>query len=116
MKPNQEPDEKDRRVESALREWVVDSPLPPRFQEQVWQRIARTEARPEPRFQAALGRWLEMALPRPRIAFSYIAVLLVLGVAAGSVAAQVKSSHLNAALSARYVQSIDPYRAENAEP
>ena len=99
-----------------LREWVVDTPLPPRFQEQVWKRIARTEARPSPGFWTSFSRWLEVALPRPKVAFAYIAALLVLGVAAGSVTAQVKSSQLNAALGERYVQSIDPYRAEIPQP
>ena len=65
MKRNQDPED-DRSVDKVLGEWVVDAPLPPRFQEQVWQRIAKTEARPEPsgawaaqrettRLNAALG-------------------------------------------------------------
>ena len=117
MKPDQRSENNDEQLRSALREWVVDAPLPPRFQEQVWQRITRTEARSAPGFRVAgFFRWLEGALPRPKVAFSFVAALLVLGVAAGSVAAQVKSSHLNAALSERYVQSIDPYRSEIPQP
>lgn len=45
-----------------------------------------------------------------------MAALLFLGVAAGSLAAQARSSQLNAALSERYVQSIDPYRAGIPQP
>ncbi len=115
MKPNLEP-ENDERLRAVLHEWAVDAPLPPRFQEQVWQRIARAEARPEPGLWAALLRLLEVALPRPKVAFAYVAVLLVLGITAGSVAAQVKSGHLNAALSERYVQLVDPYHGGHTEP
>ena len=106
----------DEHLRAGLREWVVDNPLPPRFQEQVWQRIAWAEARPESGFWRRLNRLVEVALPRPGIAFSYVATLLILGVAAGSVTAQLRSSHLNADLSARYVQSMDPYRADTSQP
>ena len=115
MKPIQTPDN-DENLRAGLREWVVDSPLPPRFQDGVWQRIAQVEARPESRFWRSLIRVVEVALLRPRIAVSYVATLLILGVAAGSLTAQVRTSHLNADLRARYVQSLDPYRAEASQP
>ncbi len=116
MTPNQLSNDNDEQLRSVLRRWVVDTPLPPRFQEQVWQRIARAEAGPGTGFWAAVSRLIEVALPRPKVAFSFIAALLVLGVAGGSVAAQVRSSQLNAALSVRYVQSIDPYRSDMPQP
>ena len=83
MKPNQEP-ENSRALDKTLEQWVVDAPLPPRFQEQVWQRIAQAEAKPVPSFQAVFLRLLEVVMPQPKIAFSYVTALLVLGVAAGS--------------------------------
>ncbi len=116
MKPNEQSENNDERLGSVLRQWVVDTPLPPRFREQVWKRIARAEVRPTPRFWVAAAAWFERALPRPKVALSYVAALIVLGVTAGSVTAQVKSSQLNAALGERYVQSIDPYRAEMPQP
>jgi hypothetical protein len=115
MKPNQEPDHNER-LRAVLREWVVNTPLPPRFQDQVWQRITRAEGRSESSFWAGLVRLVAVVLPRPKIAFSYVAALLVVGVAAGSVTAQIKSSHLDATLRARYVQSVDPYRADASPP
>ena len=115
MKPNQPPDN-DERLRGVLREWVVDASLPPRFQEQVWQRIAKTEARPEPAAWMGWWRLIEVILPRPKFAFAYLSVLLVFGVAAGSVAAQIKTSRLDSKLSLRYVQSIDPYRADSSSP
>jgi predicted membrane-bound dolichyl-phosphate-mannose-protein mannosyltransferase len=115
MKQNQNP-ESDERLRAVLREWVVDTPLPPRFQDQVWKRIARDEVPSASSFWAWLVRLVEVVLLRPRIAFSYVAALLVLGVAAGSVAAQIKSNRLDATLSTRYVQSVDPYRADSSQP
>jgi hypothetical protein len=100
-------------LDAALQRWVVDEPLPPRFQEQVWHRIARLEAPPEPRF---LARLLEVILPRPKVALSYLAALLAIGIATGSITAQIKASQLNADLSARYVQTLDPYRAGTPHP
>jgi hypothetical protein len=115
MKPNQKPDN-DEHLRGVLREWVVDAPLPPHFQEQVWQRIARAETRSALTAGAWLWRLVEVVLPRPGFAFAYLSVLLVFGVAAGSVAAQIKTSRLNSELSLRYVQLIDPYRADRSSP
>ena len=107
---NQEP------LEALLREWTVEAGLPPRFREEVWQRIARGQARQAPAWWAGLMRLLEVVLPRPKVAFGCVAALLVLGIAAGSWAAQIKSNRLQAALGLRYVQSLDPYRAANPQP
>lgn len=115
MNASEQSDPRDDQLRSMLHEWVVDRPLPPRFQEEVWRRIARTEAL-APGWSARLWHWLEAALPRPKIALSYMAALLLLGIAAGSVTAQLKSTHLNAALGQRYVHSIDPYLAELPQP
>ncbi len=116
MKPNQGSECNDEQLSSVLRGWVVERSLPPGFQEQVWRRIERAEVRPRPSIWATVSGWLDTALPRPRVALSYIAALLLLGVAAGSLSAQVKNSKLNAALSERYVQSIDPYYSDLPRP
>jgi hypothetical protein len=115
MKPNQEPDD-DKRLGAVLGEWSVDNPLPSRFQDAVWQRIAQAEVRPESAFWAGLIRLVEVVLPRPKFAFAFVAILMVLGVAGGAVTARVKSSHLDETLRARYVQTVDPYRAETPRP
>jgi hypothetical protein len=110
MKPNQEP-ENDAALQEVLQEWVVDAPLPPRFQEQVWQRLTQAETRP-----SLLTLWrstllaLQGSLCRPKLASSYVAVLLAVGVAAGSWAAQKHNSRLEASLESRYLQSVDPYQ------
>jgi hypothetical protein len=100
----------------VLRQWNVDSPLPPGFQEQVWQRIAKAGTGTEPAAWAGLWRLIEVVLQRPRFAYAYLAILLVAGVAAGSWAAQIKSTRLDSELSLRYVQSVDPFRADDSQP
>lgn len=109
MKPNRQP-ENEENLDRALRQWTVDAPLPPRFQERVWQRIERPDARPKTALWPVLLGLADLLLPRPRLAFAYAAVLLAAGVGAGSWAAQVQSSRLDAALGLRYVQSVDPYK------
>ncbi len=115
MNANQRP-ENEESLNQVLREWTVETPLPPRFQDQVWQRIARAEAKPAASPAAELWRLLGGVLLRPRFAYAYLAALLVLGVAAGSWAAQIRTSRLDSELSLRYVQSVDPYRADAAAP
>lgn len=115
MTGNQKP-EKDAPLNRVLREWTVETPLPPRFQEQVWQRIAHAEVEPIPSIWGVLWRLIQTSLPRPQVAFAYLTVLLVLGVAAGAWAAQAKNSQLDADLGLRYVQSIDPYLAGVQHP
>ena len=112
------PPQDDDPLRKVLRQWTVDAPLPPRFQEQVWQRIARAETKPEAAFTfwTLLRRLLETTLPRPKFAYSYVAILLLLGVVSGAWAAQLKTSRLDSALSMHYVQSIDPYRADASQP
>ena len=108
--------ESDDLLRKILHQWAVDSPLPPRFQEQVWQRIAKAEEKPEAALWPAILRLIQVVLPRPKFAFAYMAVLLGLGVAAGSWTAQMKADRLDSNLSLRYVQSIDPYRADSSNP
>jgi hypothetical protein len=115
MNPNTGPD-KDEPLRKVLREWVVDTPLPSRFQEQVWRRIERAEVKPEQSLWLWLAQQLEALVPRPRFAMAYLSVFLVVGVAAGAVAAQRKTNKLDSELSQRYVQSIDPYRADSSHP
>jgi len=112
-KPAIEPDEPLGRV---LREWAVETPLPPGFRDQVWHRIARREAQPEKTLWSGFKQLLGVMLPRPKFAFAYLTALFVFGVAAGSVTAQIKTSHVEANLSARYVQSVSPFQEHVPQP
>ena len=104
-------DETDDPLSRVLQGWKVTTPLPPRFQEQVWQRIARAEAPAKSSLWSELLRWLEGAVPRPAMAVSYLAVLLATGVMTGYWRGQEKTAHVWQQLGSRYIQSVDPYQA-----
>jgi len=114
MNTNQNP-EKDP-IDGLVRQWSVPKALPPGFQEQVWQRIAQANRKTTPSAWSSLWALLNEFLPRPTIAAAYLALILGLGVAAGSKAAQAKTGRLEAELGRRYVQSIDPYLTSFQKP
>ena len=115
MKTNETPED-DRGLRQVLREWRVETPLPPRFQEEVWRRIGRGESQAKASsLWAGLTALVGGLLARPRFALSYVTALLVVGVAAGAFAAQAATKRMNADLGARYVQSLDPYRGMASE-
>lgn len=103
MKDHQTP------LDRALQEWRVTTPLPPRFQEQVWQRIERAAA-PSLSLADVVRGWFITAFARPAFAFAYVSALLVTGLVLGFVQASHKSATWDRQLEARYVQSIDPYQ------
>jgi len=115
MKPNPVPED-DEPLRNALREWEMDTPLPPRFHEQVWRRIARVEAQSQPTLGTRFRRWLELVLPRPKTAFAYVAILLILGMAAGSLTAEIRSNQMEATLSAQYLRSVTPNQIAALQP
>lgn len=115
MKPNPEAQDKES-LDKLMQEWRVDTPLPPRFQEHVWSRIAQADARPVASLWTRLLNLVEVALPRPSVASSYVAILLLVGVLAGSWAAQRQTAQMDAALGSRYIQSMDPYQRPALNP
>ncbi len=104
------PSEKDKALSILLRAWKPDAPLPPRFQESVWNRIARAEARQAPDHWTAFSRWVEAAFARPRFALSYVAILLFAGLGTGLWQAHGRVVHGETEWRARYVQMVDPYQ------
>jgi len=105
MKPE---DHTDQNLDKVLREWRVSAPLPPRFQEQVWQRIEHADTRDSA--WATFIRQITAAFSRPALAMSYVTVLLLAGLAAGYWQAQTSNAHADQMLSSRYVQLMDPYQ------
>ena len=116
MKTN-DPINHDEPLRKVLKEWRCDAPLPPRFQEQVWQRIERAHegalasATPSPSVWAVISHWIGTALPRPALAASYVALLLVVGVTAGWAQARQETARVKDELGQRYVRVLDPYQA-----
>jgi hypothetical protein len=110
MKSNQHP-EHDPALRKTLGQWVVNTQLPPRFQEQVWHRIARAEAVVKPSFWQLWKDWIEATFSRPALACSYVVLLLSAGLGAGYWQAHDRSEQAKSQSRERYVQSVDPYQA-----
>jgi len=98
-------------LRKMLKEWRSDAPLPPHFQEQVWQRIERAQTTAVPSVWAVVAHWVGTVLPRPALAASYVAVLLTIGVTAGWAQARQETGRVKAELGQRYVRVLDPYLA-----
>ena len=98
------------RLDSTLCAWKVKDPLPPRFCEQVWRRIERSEALGPEGLWHEVKRRLALALTRPSVALSYVTLLVLAGVLAGLLQARVEQTRTQEELSARYVQTLDPYQ------
>jgi hypothetical protein len=103
--------EDDEKLSTLLREWKMDVPLPPRFQEQVWRHITRAEVHPKPTLRQVFTHWMETTFSRPALAASFVAVLLAAGVTTGYWQAQDRSAQAESRWRTLYVQSIDPYQA-----
>jgi len=114
MNPNPAPENDP--LDRALRRWTLSSSLPPRFQENVWQRIATADRPTRNGGWARLGLLLDTVLPRPSVAAAYLSLIFALGIGAGTLAAHASSSRLETELSLRYVQSVDPYVSQRSSP
>src|SRR5882672_3779960 len=96
------PGNHDEKLRKVLKEWRVDAPLPPRFQEQVWQRIESNRTPAEPSVWTLLAHWIGTVLPRPALAVSYVALLLAIGVTAGWAQGRQESARVKHELGQRY--------------
>ncbi len=105
-----QPNEDDEKLSKLLRDWQVEVSLPPRFQQQVWRRIERADAHSKVSLLHAFTHWVESTFMRPALAVSYVAALLLVGLASGYVQAQDKSAQAEARWRTAYVQSVDPYQ------
>ena len=109
MKPNDSPEDEGR-LREVLAAWRVNATPSPRFEERVWERIARRETEPAPGLWTQWFSQVAAALVRPRLAVSYVTVLLVVGLLAGFWQAQLTKARMAETMSARYVQMLDPYQ------
>jgi hypothetical protein len=105
------PVDPDLPLRQALRTWEVREELPPRFAERVWRRIDQAAAEPQPGLWRQLSQRLQQTLATPRLATSYLLVLLAAGLLAGHWQARVTSSRYADELGSRYVQMMDPYQS-----
>ena len=101
----------DEALRKVLKEWCVEAPLPPRFQEQVWRRIERVQSTSVPSLLGVVSRWVEMIAPRRGLAAAYLAGLLAIGITTGWVNARHETARVKNELGQRYVRLLDPYQA-----
>ena len=100
---------------AVLKEWRVESSLPPRFQERVWRRIERTGSLAAPSSLSLVktfASWVTNHLARPGFAIVYVIVLVAVGASVGRSQARHVANELTNDLSARYVQAVDPYQSK----
>lgn len=101
--------ESEKSLPDVLQKWKVGAVPSPRFQEQVWQRVARASVA-EPGLAEIFIARIEDLFRRPTLGVCYVAVLLVAGWGAGSMQAHRAEGHAKAQFQAMYVQSVDPYQ------
>jgi hypothetical protein len=100
MRENMNPN--DTKLSALLRESRVSPSLPPRFQQNVWQRIEDAEAPVKPE------SWLDALaalILRPKFAFTTAAMLLFAGILLGTVEGSQNARH---DAQARYIASVAP--------
>jgi len=106
-----DPENHDEALRGLLKEWRVETPLPPRFQGEVWRRIECAQAPAVPSIWAVMAHWIRTALARPALAVAYIAVFLVIGATAGWTQAHRATMRVREELGQRYVRVLDPSQA-----
>jgi hypothetical protein len=105
------PSQEDSRLRNFLCEWRVEAPLPSGFEDGVWRRISVANESVISGLLKHLMRRFDLWFARPALAISYVTLLVMAGLVAGSWQAQRESVRINQALARQYVQSVDPYQA-----
>ena len=103
-------------LHERLQEWHVHPTIPPRFQAEVWAKIAARETERGPASFSEFLRWL---FPSPvflRFATVTAMGILAIGVAFGQVAARSTNERHEITLAQHYAASIDPYLRMAAHP
>jgi len=100
----------DKALNEALSRWKVDSPLPPRFRERVWGRIAESEASRTTPFGSLCASLVSM-FGRRSFAVSCIAILVMMGLLVGLWHGHSQQRQVQALLAGRYVQTVASYQS-----
>ena len=108
---HKKPSKSDESLHTILGKWQVDATLPPRFHEQVWGRISKSETPTAPGWWTIVRRRLEIMLARPALATAYLAVLVFIGAGIGFQQGQAKMERAKSEMQTRYLQMVDPYQA-----
>src|SRR5260221_1622734 len=100
----------DQRLDALLRDWQPQVDLPPRFESEVWRRIALAQEKPASWLNFD---WLFQITNQPKLAFAIVMTAVVLG--AGLAAWQAPQSYHQGISTAkiRYIQTVDPLLSSN---
>jgi hypothetical protein len=104
-----EPFERDQQLSKLLSKWRVNAALPPRFQEQVWERIDNAD-RQSSSVWMSIWNLMTIEAARPTFAVAYVALLISVGVIAGGNRGHSKAEHVKSDMQLRYIQMVDPYQ------
>jgi hypothetical protein len=94
------------RESELLKNWTLDAAVPANFNSVVWRRI---EERRRVSVAEAIQHWISELFARRAIAFAYLSLAVVIGLATAQVQSSKVLRERESQLEARYVQSIDPY-------
>src|SRR2546425_12064633 len=97
----------DEPLRKKMRSWQLSTGLPPRFQEEVWRRIARAQTERAQPWWKRIADWFEAALPQPAVATSYLASLVLLGLVGGWWDARELKTRFGGQMGSRYGQAGD---------
>jgi hypothetical protein len=106
-------------LDELLKSWKVEASLPPRFQEQVWRRIACAEEEPAWPVSAWLLRLAALGanlLRKPVGAAAYVSVLLAIGILAGVWRSDHYANQTEAAWRTAYLQAVTPTPSLESQP
>jgi hypothetical protein len=98
--------EQDQRLKTLLHEWQPQADLPPRFESEVWHRIALND---EKRSSWLNFDWLFQITCQPRLAFAIVVMAVFLGTGLANLQAVRSYHHEMAASKSRYIHLVDPF-------
>jgi hypothetical protein len=101
MKPKHDP-----RLDALLQECRSEVELPPRFESEVWHRIALAQ---EKRSDFWSFDWLWRMTCQPKLAFAIVITAVLLGTGLANLQAERHYHQAMAVSKARYIHSVDPF-------
>jgi len=101
MNPEQDP-----KWDDLLKSWKPPIDVPPRFESEVWRRIALAQ---EKRSEFWSFRWLFQLTCQPKLAFAMVVVAVFLGTGVANWQAERSYHRDMAASESRYIHSVDPF-------
>ena len=97
----------DEHLQKQLAAWNIEVDLPPRFQADVWARIAARESE-RLTWRERAAEWFAAAFFQPRLAAAVAAISLILGAGTAYLRAQDFNAASGRQMEARYMAAINP--------